>query len=139
MLTDEIKSTIQSVYREFLDSRELTPRYGQKLMIANIAKTLANINADNQGLRLNPKANANSSSKKENNKQKSDFTKSIIPDAKAQTKNPHLCIIEAGTGTGKTVAYLLAAIPIAQALNKKLVVSTATIALQEQITQKDWG
>jgi len=49
----------------------------------------------------------------------------------------HLCVIEAGTGTGKTVAYLLAAIPIAQLLGKKLVVSTATVALQEQIILKD--
>jgi len=35
------------------------------------------------------------------------------------------------------VAYLLGAIPVAQSLNKKVVVSTATIALQEQIVFKD--
>ena len=29
---------------------------------------------------------------------------------------PRLCVIEAGTGTGKTAAYCLAVIPIAQAL-----------------------
>jgi ATP-dependent DNA helicase DinG len=50
---------------------------------------------------------------------------------------PNTCTIEAGTGTGKTVAYILAALPIARALNKKLVVSTATIALQEQIVFTD--
>ena len=33
----------------------------------------------------------------------------------------NLCIIEAGTGTGKTIAYALAAIPIAKALGKSLV------------------
>ncbi len=49
----------------------------------------------------------------------------------------HICVVEAGTGTGKTVAYLLAALPIAQKANKKLVISTATVALQEQIAQKD--
>ena len=45
--------------------------------------------------------------------------------------------IEAGTGTGKTLAYLLAAIPIARQLGKTLVVSTGTVALQEQLIHKD--
>ncbi len=49
----------------------------------------------------------------------------------------HVCMVEAGTGTGKTVAYALAAIPTAQAQEKKLVISTATVALQEQIVLKD--
>jgi ATP-dependent DNA helicase DinG len=49
----------------------------------------------------------------------------------------HLCVVEAGTGTGKTVAYCLAAIPVAKALKKTLVISTATVALQEQIVYKD--
>src|SRR5690606_15097141 len=38
---------------------------------------------------------------------------------------------------GKTIAYLLPAIAIAKAMGKKLVVSTATVALQEQIVNKD--
>jgi ATP-dependent DNA helicase DinG len=47
----------------------------------------------------------------------------------------HLAV-EAGTGVGKTFAYLVPAIE--QALNRKrVVVSTHTIALQEQIIQKD--
>tara|TARA_R110002110_G_C13470513_1_gene720796 strand:- start:32380 stop:34506 length:2127 start_codon:yes stop_codon:yes gene_type:complete len=50
---------------------------------------------------------------------------------------PAVCVIEAGTGTGKTIAYAVAAIPLAQALNKRLVVATATIALQEQFVNKD--
>ena len=48
-----------------------------------------------------------------------------------------LCVVEAGTGIGKTLAYLLAAIPLAQARDLKLVVATATIALQEQLVLKD--
>ncbi len=130
MLSDELKTTIQSVYREFLASRELAPRHGQKLMIANIANTLANIRTDNHGVRLHLNPDSVASEPKSQENKKSKFNKE-------QVDNPHLCIVEAGTGTGKTVAYLLAAIPIAQALNKKLVVSTATIALQEQIVQKD--
>lgn len=50
---------------------------------------------------------------------------------------PRLVVIEAGTGTGKTAAYCLAAIPVAQALGKTMVLSTATIALQEQVTLQD--
>ena len=48
-----------------------------------------------------------------------------------------IAIIEAGTGTGKTAGYCLAAIPTAQALNKTIILSTATIALQEQVTIQD--
>ena len=37
MLADEVKARIQSAYSQLLESRELTPRYGQRLMIAEIA------------------------------------------------------------------------------------------------------
>ena len=46
-------------------------------------------------------------------------------------------VVEAGTGTGKTTAYCLAAIPIAQAFDKHVVVATATVALQEQVVLRD--
>lgn len=48
-----------------------------------------------------------------------------------------VAIIEAPTGTGKTMAYLTAAIPMARSLKKHLVVSTASVALQEQLVNKD--
>jgi len=48
-----------------------------------------------------------------------------------------ICVVEAGTGTGKTIAYAVAAIPIARALGRKLVISTATVALQEQLVYRD--
>ncbi|HEY5644607.1 MAG TPA: ATP-dependent DNA helicase DinG [Pseudomonadales bacterium] len=48
-----------------------------------------------------------------------------------------IAVIEAGTGTGKTAAYCLAAIPVARALGKTLVISTATVALQEQVVLRD--
>lgn len=50
---------------------------------------------------------------------------------------PKIIAVEAGTGTGKTLAYLLAALPIARELGKTLVVSTGTVALQEQLIHKD--
>jgi len=48
-----------------------------------------------------------------------------------------ILVAEGPTGTGKTMAYLLASIPIAKALNKKLIISSATVALQTQLTEKD--
>jgi ATP-dependent DNA helicase DinG len=50
--------------------------------------------------------------------------------------NKILCV-EAPTGTGKTIAYLLSSIPIAINDKKKLVISTANVALQEQLIKKD--
>ncbi|HHY0527484.1 TPA: ATP-dependent DNA helicase DinG [Vibrio parahaemolyticus] len=44
---------------------------------------------------------------------------------------------EAGTGTGKTFAYLIPSIVLAKALNKKLIVSTANVSLQSQLELKD--
>jgi len=52
-------------------------------------------------------------------------------------ESSRLGVVEAGTGTGKTVAYCLSAIPIAQSLGKKLIISTATVNLQEQVFLKD--
>ena len=46
-------------------------------------------------------------------------------------------VIEAGTGTGKSLAYCLGAIPLALSTGKKLCISTATVALQEQLLAKD--
>lgn len=47
------------------------------------------------------------------------------------------CVGEAGTGVGKTFAYLLPAILWADATGKQVLVSTRTKALQEQIARKD--
>ena len=47
--------------------------------------------------------------------------------------DPHPLLVEAGTGTGKTLAYLLPA-----ALSgRKVIISTGTRALQEQLTRHD--
>ena len=50
--------------------------------------------------------------------------------------NPILCV-EAPTGTGKTMAYLIGCLPISQANKKKLIIACANVALQEQILYKD--
>ena len=62
----------------------------------------------------------------------------IETDHNNERKNDqYLCMVEAGTGTGKTMAYLLSAIPIAKEKGCKLILSTATVALQEQLINKD--
>jgi ATP-dependent DNA helicase DinG len=48
----------------------------------------------------------------------------------------HLAV-QAGTGTGKSLAYLVPAIARAVATNEPVVVSTATIALQRQLVDRD--
>ncbi len=104
MLSTELKSQIQGAYTRFLEAKGLKPRYGQRLMIAEVAKVLGAIETDEEGRREG---------------------------------EPAVVAVEAGTGTGKTVAYSLAAIPTAKAAGKRLVIATATVALQEQIVNKD--
>ena len=53
------------------------------------------------------------------------------------SKDRKIITIEAGTGTGKSLAYCLGTIPLALARNKKVCISTATVALQEQLVDKD--
>ncbi|KAA1175094.1 ATP-dependent DNA helicase DinG [Marinobacter salinexigens] len=102
-LTDDIKQQIQQSYRDVLSGKDVKARYGQRLMIAEIARYMGDI-TENDGQRTSPAS---------------------------------ACVVEAGTGTGKTLAYLIAAIPVAKALGKTLVISTATVALQDQIVLKD--
>ncbi len=104
MLSTELKSQIQGAYSRFLEAKGLKPRYGQRLMIAEVAKVLGAISTDDENRR---------------------------------DSDPAVVAVEAGTGTGKTVAYALATIPIAKAAGKRLVIATATVALQEQIVHKD--
>ncbi|OEY67725.1 ATP-dependent DNA helicase DinG [Marinobacter sp. X15-166B] len=102
-LNDQVKQEIQQAYRTVLEGKGIRARYGQRLMIAEIARYLGAI-TENDGVRTSPHG---------------------------------VCVVEAGTGTGKTLGYLIAAIPIARALGKTLVISTATVALQDQIVNKD--
>jgi len=56
--------------------------------------------------------------------------------ASALESQKHLAV-EAGTGVGKSLGYLVPAILYAVAKGKKAIISTHTINLQEQLTQKD--
>ncbi len=104
MLSDVLKDQIREAYAAIMAGKGLSPRWGQRQMIAEIANTLARI---------------------------------APATGRADPEAPAVCVIEAGTGTGKTIAYAVTAIPMAQALGKRLVVATATVALQEQFVNKD--
>ncbi len=56
--------------------------------------------------------------------------------SQALENGEHL-IVEAGTGVGKSLAYLVPSILFALLSEKKAVISTQTINLQQQLTQKD--
>jgi ATP-dependent DNA helicase DinG len=56
--------------------------------------------------------------------------------AQALEEERHL-VVEAGTGVGKSLAYLVPAILFALEQHKKAIVSTHTINLQEQLLDKD--
>jgi Rad3-related DNA helicase/REP element-mobilizing transposase RayT len=56
--------------------------------------------------------------------------------ASALNDEEHL-LVEAGTGVGKSFAYLLPAIDFAVKRKKRVVISTHTISLQEQLIEKD--
>ena len=55
---------------------------------------------------------------------------------RALTDERHLAV-QAGTGTGKSLAYLVPAIRHAQATDTTVIVSTATLALQRQLVERD--
>ena len=90
-IPDPLKHSIQALYRDFLESKDLKPRLGQKQMIAEVARILSGI---------------------------------------GDTDGPPIGFIEAGTGTGKTLAYLVGALPHAMEREMPLVISTATVSLQ---------
>src|SRR3954449_9055362 len=56
--------------------------------------------------------------------------------AEALEEERHL-VVEAGTGVGKSLAYLVPAILFALDQKKKAIISTHTINLQEQLLYKD--
>jgi ATP-dependent DNA helicase DinG len=58
-------------------------------------------------------------------------------DAKANKDGDNILVVEGKTGVGKTLAYLIPAIIFSKALQRRVIISTATVALQEQLMQKD--
>ncbi|MBR7003106.1 MAG: ATP-dependent DNA helicase DinG [Neisseriaceae bacterium] len=109
MLTEQEKSAIQTHYKALSNALNgFRPRKSQREMIAEIAKTLSQVPENNE----------------EDDKSFEQTGESIV-------------VIEGPTGVGKSLAYLLSGSILAQTRGKKLLVSSATIALQEQLVYRD--
>ncbi len=74
----------------------------------------------------------NSFSEREGQHQMMSFIQEVIT-----SNQTNIGVVEAATGIGKTIAYASTVIPLAEALNKKVVIVTATVTLQEQIFTQD--
>ncbi|MGL5294480.1 MAG: ATP-dependent DNA helicase DinG [Aeromonas sp.] len=72
--------------------------------------------------------------RKEQNFLVAEIAKTLIGEYDKQRR---ILVAEAGTGIGKSLSYAQGAIPVARLTQKKLVISTATVALQEQLMHKD--
>jgi ATP-dependent DNA helicase DinG len=62
---------------------------------------------------------------------------SMASDVASVFADGGVLLVEAGTGIGKSIAYLVPALVAAAASGKQTVISTHTIALQEQLIYKD--
>ncbi|MFC4621541.1 ATP-dependent DNA helicase DinG [Comamonas nitrativorans] len=88
---------------------QLRPRAGQREMAAQVARTFA----------IAP------------------LGKEAEPGEGAAAIVPAIAVIQAGTGVGKSLAYSAPAIAMALQRGTRVVISTATVALQEQLVNKD--
>lgn len=109
MLTDLEKNAIRDHYRHISENLpQFRPRPAQREMIAAIANAFSRTLSRQEGDE-NP------------------------PDRQGES----IAVIEGPTGVGKSLAYLLAGGIMAQTRGKRLIVSSATIALQEQLVGRD--
>jgi ATP-dependent DNA helicase DinG len=67
------------------------------------------------------------------------FSEATLGKMEDETAEPvrSIAVIQAGTGVGKSLAYCAPAIALALARNTRVLISTATVALQEQLVNKD--
>ncbi|WP_027009382.1 ATP-dependent DNA helicase DinG [Conchiformibius kuhniae] len=108
MLTDLEKNAIRDHYRQLGDNLSgFRPRAAQREMIAAVAQTFA---------RSLPQPEEGDAPVRE---------------------GESIAVIEGPTGVGKSLAYLLAGTIMAQTRGKRLIVSSATVALQEQLVGRD--
>ncbi len=63
--------------------------------------------------------------------------KKLLNDITDAFNDERIALLEAGTGVGKSFAYLLPALILSQRHQERVVISTHTIHLQEQLVHKD--
>lgn len=109
MLSNETKDEIRSRLKAISEAMPaFRSRQGQRVMIAEVAKTLSRCPARAEdGTHATP------------------------------TPGESVLCVHGGTGIGKSLAYFLPGIILAHQKGKKLVISSSTVALQEQLTGRD--
>jgi ATP-dependent DNA helicase DinG len=108
MLTDLEKNAIREHYQNIAKSLpNFRPRSAQREMIAAIANAFSRTQQQSAG--------------------------EDVPERNGES----IVVVEGPTGVGKSLAYLLAGGIMAQTRGKILVVSSATVALQEQLVGRD--
>ncbi|XXQ69318.1 ATP-dependent DNA helicase DinG [Neisseriaceae bacterium B1] len=108
MLTDLEKNAIRDHYRAISENLpHFRPRAAQREMLAAIANAFSRTLERQEG-----------------------------EDA-PKREGESIVVVEGPTGVGKSLAYLLAGGIMAQARGKRLIVSSATVALQEQLVGRD--
>lgn len=107
MLTDEEKQAIRLYYQAL---SEKLPGFRPRAAQRQMLAIIANTFARHQG-----------------------STNVVLPAHEGE----HIAVVEGPTGVGKSLAYLLAGGVMAKARGKKLIIASATIALQEQLTERD--
>ncbi|MCG7657082.1 ATP-dependent DNA helicase DinG [Wielerella bovis] len=108
MLTDLEKNAIRDHYRAISENLpHFRPRSAQREMIAAIANAFSRSKTAAEG--------------------------EDAPERNGES----ILVVEGPTGVGKSLAYLLAGGIMAQTRGKRLIVSSATVALQEQLVGRD--
>ena len=108
MLTDIEKNAIRDHYRAISQNLpQFRPRPAQREMIAAIANAFSRTKSRAEG------------------------------EEGPLREGESIVVIEGPTGVGKSLAYLLAGGIMAQTREKRLIVSSATVALQEQLVNRD--
>jgi ATP-dependent DNA helicase DinG len=64
------------------------------------------------------------------------FSEAELGEA-SDTPTRRVAVVQAGTGVGKSAAYILVGAAIAKARNTRLMISTSSVALQSQLVEKD--
>ncbi|AXK40257.1 ATP-dependent DNA helicase DinG [Crenobacter cavernae] len=109
MLTDAEKNAIRDHYRAISENLPgFRPRAAQRRMLAEVANAFSRA-------------------------QEKDPDSDDLPEREGES----IVVVEGPTGVGKSLAYLLAGGVMARARGKKLVVTSATVALQEQLVNRD--
>lgn len=107
MLNEQTKQEIRDKLSAISTAMpDFVPRPAQRIMIAEVAKTLARC--------PDPGTNAG-----------------------APSPGTTVCVVQGGTGTGKSLGYGLTGMIMAKKKGKKLILSSSTIALQEQLVKRD--